>query len=457
MSSQKKRRTLRRWTSGDAESAAVIFSVKSGLKSIRETDHQRQFKNRDMKACFRAGAIEESLVYEFLVTAVARVIHQMASLLQVSWLPACMLVPVLNTHENYCLCCRNGGGLQGKSFFDYVLEHYATIVWENLDTHSYVHAGHCWAPVADILQLLHANVALFKRKFLNAHQVYDSTSWDLHLFMRTQEFRKLDTKAQDAILFIYRAWFNDWQRFSTWRSLIFSIDIVVDAWADDAALAKRLAKRNEFDFSDVDVDRVARSLFQETCVAGGQPNRGYLKSTYKTPPGTSKIHQIAKLFVDMLNGASDGSEFGEYSIYRFMVFLDKYYFNELSNDKMFPGIEPMTFVGPGCPSYLATLAPGYCDQDKVLSGTVYDRSLRKKFEPFLADAETALHKMPLYRWLRERHLIPPILACNLQGTSCEMRKPEEDSWHAPLRHATTELDAKSACKLRTFIKHAAKN
>ena len=271
MSASNKRRRL---------SAAVVYSEHYGLKRIADTDLQRQFKSRSLSTFFKPDSIDVEKVNEFLLVSVVRVIHQMGSILGVSWLPACMVVPALHEHSGYCARCKKHGGLKGKQFFDYVQQHYAQVEWDELRTQSYVHAGHCWVPIRSIVSLLKVDPSLFDRKFLNTHQLYDHTSWLFHQYMCSMEFRNQSENARHALVFLFRAWFNDFDRFTAWRALLSSIDTPVSTWADDASVAKKLTKRCELCLINLDVEKMARTLFQECCVASKQPDRGYIKGVW---------------------------------------------------------------------------------------------------------------------------------------------------------------------------------
>ena len=51
-------------------------------------------------------------------------------------------------------------------------------------------------------------------------------------------------------------------------------------------------------------------------------------------------------------------------------------------------------------------------------GCTHSPSVRKPFQSFLADAETALHHMRLYCWLRARSIVPPILVTKVLSKYC---------------------------------------
>ena len=80
------------------------------------------------------------------------------------------------------------------------------------------------------------------------------------------------------------------------------------------------------------------------------------------------------------------------------------------------------------------VAPGYISSSSVKAmlksaagGMAYHAAARRPFEPFLREAAACLSQMPLYRHLRDSRLVPEIKAWNLEGTVCEMRKPNEDA------------------------------
>jgi len=123
----------------------------------------------------------------------------------------------------------------------------------------------------------------------------------------------------------------------------------------------------------------------------------------------------------MLKGESSGEEFGDYTIYKFMVGIDIYYATLLSKSAKIPSLtgdvsgagaeKPISFVGPGCPQYFTEIANGYAGDSTKQErggGVTYASGARKRFEPFLEEAASALDSMPLYGWLRGRHLIPVV-------------------------------------------------
>ena len=82
--------------------------------------------------------------------------------------------------------------------------------------------------------------------------------------------------------------------------------------------------------------------------------------------------------------------------------------------------------------------------------TFYAKGYRKPFEPFLSEAACALEDHALYQHLRKAQLIPVITAPNLEGVSCEMRKPSEEAFN-PLRDG--EVDEP---KMRLWMKLSCK-
>ena len=207
----------------------------------------------------------------------------------------------------------------------------------------------------------------FARKILNTHQVYDTTSWDWHVYITSATaFTSLSANQKLALLWLYMAWFNDFARYEVWQKVLFSIDLDPEEWRSDSSVCKSLLQSRSLDLNKLTAKQMARTLFMETAIAGKQPDRGHIKGTYCTESGHSKISQVATIFVDVLRGASRGEQFGDYSIYKFMVGVDCYYATLLSNAATLPSLdgktsaaaaqEPMSFVGPVCPQHFPKIA-----------------------------------------------------------------------------------------------------
>ena len=248
-----------------------------------------------------------------------------------------------------------------------MLEHFPTVEWDELDSECYVHAQHCWMPISAVVTSMKVDTGHFARKFLNAHQVYDTTSWDWHVYITfATAFTSLSANQKLALLWLYRAWFNDFARYVVWQKVLFSSDLDPEEWLSDSAVCKSLLQSRSLDLNKLTAKQMARTLFMETAIAGKQPDRGYIKGTYCTESGHSKIFQVATIFVDTLRGASRGEQFGDYSIYKFMVGVDCYDATLLSNAATWPSLdgktsaaaaqEPMSFVGPGCPQHFPKIA-----------------------------------------------------------------------------------------------------
>ena len=141
-----------------------------------------------------------------------------------------------------------------------------------------------------------------------------------------------------------------------------------------------------------------------------------------------------------------------------MVTLDQYFYKELapSSRPIWPDVVPLVYVGPGCPQYFADIAYGYSKRKRARAeGMTYAVHERECFESFLEHSEEALHAMPLYRFLRERQLIPEILASQLECIGCELRKPRGELVSKIVNRTTQNLQAAHQQKLRVYMKHAA--
>ena len=120
----------------------------------------------------------------------------------------------------------------------------------------------------------------FARKILNAHQVYDTTSWDWHVYIKfASAFTSLSANQKLALLWLYKAWFNDFARYVVWQKVLFSSDLDLEEWLSDSAVCKSLLQSRSLDLNKFTAKQMARTLFMETAIAGKQPDRGYIKGT----------------------------------------------------------------------------------------------------------------------------------------------------------------------------------
>ena len=100
--SSKRQCTLKAWKSGDPETAKMVVSERHGLKIIAETQEQRTFRSR-LESYFSQNVNKDG-VCEYLLISVARIVHQLGSLLQATWVYTSLLLSSVIAHSNWILC-----------------------------------------------------------------------------------------------------------------------------------------------------------------------------------------------------------------------------------------------------------------------------------------------------------------------------------------------------------------
>ncbi len=140
----------------------------------------------------------------------------------------------------------------------------------------------------------------FARKILNAHQVYDTTSWDWHVYITfATAFTSLSANQKLALLWLYRAWFNDFARYVVWQKVLFSSDLDPEEWLSDSSVCKSLLQSRSLDLNKLTAKQMARTLFLETAIAGKQLDRGYIHQRHLLHPvwpfqNLSSCHHICR-------------------------------------------------------------------------------------------------------------------------------------------------------------------
>ena len=150
-----------------------------------------------------------------------------------------------------------------------------------------------------------------------------------------------------------------------------------------------------------------KALFLESMGVGAQPLRGYSQGSQGAARGESRFSAISQNTMKLLQGSTCEVVVGDYNFYKFLMDIDKFYFSAVSSKARqiaeWSKVFPISFVGVGCPGYLAKAAPGYTNVE--ISGSTSSCG-SKTLAVFLEQATDALSCMPVYSFLRKRKIIP---------------------------------------------------
>ena len=253
-------------------------------------------------------------------------------------------------------------------------------------------------------------------------------------------------------MYLHRCWFNDHDRFLHFCRLHGALDEVMSNSCGTDPSAFSSLCQNRFLIRDECTDlSLRKALFMESMGAGAQPKRGYSQGSQGAARGQSRFAAIAENTMKLLEGSTFEVVVGDYIFYKFLLDIDKFYFSAVSSKARqiaeWSKVFPISFVGVGCPGYLAKAAPGYTNVE--ISGST-SSSGSKTLAVFLEEATDALSCMPVYSFLRKRKIIPQVFPWNLECMCCEFRKPNEP--YFPLidnvRCPETEKSAKNKCRCK---------
>jgi len=401
----------------------VVNARTQELKVIGELRNQRNYK-RDLPGFF-TKPVDANLTYEFLMTAIGRSIVGLSCLHETGWLPACLLVEALHHKEGFCKSCKSGKRIAGRDFLEYLDEHSQTLrplEWEHTCC---AHAGHIWMPVPALLDVMKIDKAQFERFFLNTLQCFDEKSYQLLRNLLEMRKRGASVHQMNCILYLYRCWFNDFNRFQSFVRVHEALEVAdEDDWTHQPDLVSACANECFMSF-DTSIQNMRRALLLETAAAGKQPKRGYNQGSQGAEKGTTRLASVAERAMEFLKGGEMETIVGADTFYLFIMQIDMFYFNRIAPPKSrvveWQLERPIKHVGPGCPEYLSEIAVGYGNVSAG-SGVVTAMHVRRGFVPFLEEAAEALEEMPAYKFLIERELIPAIKAWNLEGIACVKRK-----------------------------------
>ena len=419
-----KKRKLSVQKSHDEEPVELAVNArKQELKVIGELRGQRHYKER--LHSFFTKPIDANLTYEFLLTAVGRSILGLACFHETGWLPACLLVESLHQKPGFCKSCNCGKRVEGREFLKYLDEHSQTLRPEEWEHTCCSHAEHVWMPVPVLLGAMKIEKTQFERFFLNTWQCFDETSYQLLRHLLLMRSRGATARQMNCVLYMYRCWFNDFNRFQAFVRIHEALEVAdEDDWMDQPDLVSACVNESFMSF-DTSVRDIRKALLLEAVAAGKQPKRGYNQGPQAAEKGTTRLASVAERAMKFLNGGTVEEILGADIFYVFIMQIDMFYFNRFaplsSRVREWQIERPIKHVGPGCPEYLSAIAVGYGNVSSG-SGMVNSMQVRQNFVPFLEQAAEALEKMPAYKFLIERELIPAIKAWNLQGTACEKRK-----------------------------------
>ena len=253
--------------------------------------------------------------------------------------------------------------LQGEIFFKYLDEHASTLDPKYDYEEIYcTHAGHTWMPVKYLLTALKIAPTTYERKFLNSHQLFDDTSYQLLTYLQ-QRHSDLSLEEKEAVLYLHRCCFNDHDRFLYFCRLHGALDEVMsNSCGTDPSVFSSLCQ-NRFLIRDECTDlSLRKALFMESMGVGAQPHRGYSQGSQGAARGESRFSAIAQNTMKLLQGSTFEVVVGDYNFYKFLVDIDKFYFSAVSSKARqiaeWSKVFPISFVGVGCPGDLAKVAPG---------------------------------------------------------------------------------------------------
>ena len=98
----------------------------------------------------------------------------------------------------------------------------------------------------------------------------------------------------EFILFIYRAWFNDFSRFMAWVRIAHRFKLAADGGWRRTDIIETNKVWTSVDFQSFrKLEHLERTVLMEYAAAGKQPQRGYnmgVRSTAEAPSGESASH-----------------------------------------------------------------------------------------------------------------------------------------------------------------------